>query len=137
MALGSLDALITLPLGTVSMVSSYGTLNAPFVFAYPWNMIHSDWAPIMVTENEWVHLPWHVFAIKQSEWTNPILAVVFFTFFGISSDARRAYKRAIGIIAKEIGLGGLKATKETCLDKLEMNSENVVFAHNGQLYATV
>ena len=135
MALAIFDALIVPAVQIGDVILGYRKLNAPFVFSYPWKLIHSDWTPITVPESEWTRFPWLVLAIKQMEWLNPILAVIFFAFFGTTVEARKLYKRALGSILGMVGLGTLKRKITMSLGvRVSGNTlENIVFASNGQM----
>ncbi|KZV69825.1 hypothetical protein PENSPDRAFT_652092 [Peniophora sp. CONT] len=106
LVLASLDILLTLPIGIVSItldvVQSLSVDEFPF---YPgWTFLHTDWEPFGVSYTELQADGTASLAEKYfGQWTSPILAFVIFGLFGVTPEARASYWRIISTIGGWVG----------------------------------
>lgn len=98
-ALGCFDIVLTLPLGIINVVSSFlqgGSSAIPIPFYPGWTILHTNWGPDFVPKKVWITYGfWDQFSVHWGEWINPLLALIFFTLFGISKDTRTFYRRIL------------------------------------------
>ena len=99
--LASVDLLMTLPLGIVSVALN---VKASFVegslsWYSGWTAVHSDWKPegIYYTDQAASGLS-YMAAGYLNYWSSPILAFVIFGLFGVTPEARATYCRIIRAI---------------------------------------
>ncbi|VDC01501.1 unnamed protein product [Peniophora sp. CBMAI 1063] len=93
--LASIDILLTLPFGIVSIVLTItAALSPPAYYPfYPgWTYLHTDWEPVAYTYADTIaggisNLAQLYFA----QWTSPVLAFVIFGLFGWTAEARQSY----------------------------------------------
>ena len=88
MALGCIDVVLVLPLSILLLVQGYA--GSPLPFWPGWDVIHSDWGPVSVPADEWKPFPWDNFEVRWDEWINVLLAVIFFSLFGVTEEALAA-----------------------------------------------
>jgi hypothetical protein len=110
LALASVDILLTLPFGILSVTEELITeINVlPSGYKYPmyfgWGLIHSDWAPFSFPYSAQVEGgSWSIFQFYFTNWTSPFLAFLLFALFGLASEARTTYWRGICAIGKVFG----------------------------------
>lgn len=109
MALGSVDALVMLPLGILGTVVDI--LGAKLVFWPGWSAVHEFWSDIVqVPRDEWAF--WDSFSVRLNEWVNVFLAVVFFVLFAFTPEARARYSRGFWTIARWLGMKRPKGGSE-------------------------
>lgn len=104
MALGSLDAIINLPIGILSLAYDFASqTDIPF---YPgWKVIHSTISEILQVPTE----DWDVSALNRFgfyiQLVLPIVwALTFFGFFGLTKDMRERYKSLFWLCVRPLGL---------------------------------
>lgn len=106
LALASIDILVTLPLGIVSVTlyvtNSLSNHHPPFYGG--WTADHSHWEPVVITYAE--TLAGGTSSVAQfyfSQWASTILAFAIFALFGVTSEARASYWKAICTIGSWFG----------------------------------
>lgn len=116
MALGSLDALITLPVGVTITTIFIQRAPAPhLVFWTGWTRIHEHWTPLLVTSEHWKHNAWSNLKVRLDEWLDVCLAGIFFLLFGLTREARASYARAFWRCAGGFGIRRVAANAEDLL----------------------
>lgn len=110
-ALGCFDAFITLPISLINLVISI-QLTPIFYFYQGWTFIHSDWGPFLYSRSMWSTFKWSVFSVRWDEWINPFLALVFFSLFGLTPDARQGYRRLFCFLKRPFGVRQKVSTEE-------------------------
>ncbi|KZV69630.1 fungal pheromone STE3G-protein-coupled receptor [Peniophora sp. CONT] len=107
LALASIDIVLTLPFGIVSVVLTVtSALDQPGAFNfYPgWTAIHSNWAPGYITCAELKGFGTASLALQYFIfWTGPVLSFVIFGLFGMTTEARASYWRVICTIGDWFG----------------------------------
>ncbi|KZV72480.1 fungal pheromone STE3G-protein-coupled receptor [Peniophora sp. CONT] len=96
LALASIDILVTLPLGIVTIVLQVLKLkkkHSSVPFYSGWDVVHSDWQPVGVSYAEALSRMYFTY------WTSPLLAFIIFVLFGLATDARATYRRIIRAIS--------------------------------------
>ena len=96
LALASIDILVTLPLGIVTMVLQVLKLrrnDTSVPFYSGWDEVHSNWQPTRFNYSAGV-----MSQVYFTYWTNPLLAFIVFGIFGITADTRRACRSALSVI---------------------------------------
>ncbi|KAI0036396.1 pheromone A receptor-domain-containing protein [Vararia minispora EC-137] len=107
LALASVDIVLTLPFGIVSVVEEVNDLfpGFPLQFYEGWTFTHSDWAPASYpyvayeSKGGWVLANYYL-----SRWSSVTLALVIFLLFGLTGDARATYRRGFYTVSKLFGL---------------------------------
>ncbi|KZV68487.1 hypothetical protein PENSPDRAFT_582281 [Peniophora sp. CONT] len=93
--LASIDLLLTLPFGIVSITLEFNSLRVQegFVpFYLGWTSVHSHWKPLSTPYTRLADLGTAYLAqIYFTQWTAPVLAFVIFGLFGLTSEARASY----------------------------------------------
>ncbi|VDB96016.1 unnamed protein product [Peniophora sp. CBMAI 1063] len=118
LALASIDALVTLPLGVVDVVLNIisitrdqgAAVRAAATIFYPgWNFVHTDhnWDPVGV-EYEKMKEMGDLRVMYFSYLSGPFLGFVVFGLFGLTREARAAYWR---IVERVMGFFGMTPTK--------------------------
>lgn len=103
LALGSLDAFITLPITILGLVEDL--MIGPLTIYQGWSFNHSGWAPVTLSSSEWKSSGfWSIFSTRLNEWINPLFAVIFFLLFGTTQEARAWYRRTLWLLVKPFGL---------------------------------
>ena len=107
LALASIDILITLPFGVVSLALAISANVAqdtlPLYFG--WSVLHDDWDPIGVPYEELqANGAASLADFYFIYWSSPVLAFVIFALFGVTAEARASYWRAIRTIGGWLGL---------------------------------
>ncbi|VDB87017.1 unnamed protein product [Peniophora sp. CBMAI 1063] len=92
--LASIDILLTLPIGTVTLILTIKGLlpSGPIPFYFGWTNDHTDWQPPSLLYAQLVSGGTLTVTIRYfSQWTSPFLAFVIFGLFGVTSEARASY----------------------------------------------
>ncbi|KZV65157.1 fungal pheromone STE3G-protein-coupled receptor [Peniophora sp. CONT] len=106
LVLASIDILLTLPAGIVSItmdiVQSLSVDEFPFYQG--WTFLHTEWEPVAVSyadlqASKHTTLAQNYFAY----WSSPVLAFVIFGLFGVTPEARASYWRIICTIGGWFG----------------------------------
>lgn len=103
-ALGLIDSLLTLPITTFKLTLSFLEVGTQFSFYQGWTLIHSDWEPALVPKRIWSTYKWIVVVEHWSNWTGPFTAVVFFSLYGLTPEARKGYHRFFRLMRKPFGV---------------------------------
>ncbi|VDC00187.1 unnamed protein product, partial [Peniophora sp. CBMAI 1063] len=109
LALASIDVLVTLPLGAISLAlflipatRNDGDIEASNITFYPgWHFLHTNWGPTGSTYDE-IKAAGNL-RLQQlyfSYWTGPLLAFVIFGLFGLTPDARATYGQLVGALMR-------------------------------------
>lgn len=98
LAFASIDILLTLPIGIVSivLVVAASASQASLIFYPGWAYDHTNWDPESYPYS--LEVAPGVRAVAQlyfNQWTSPVLAFVIFGLFGVTSEARASYYRVI------------------------------------------
>jgi pheromone a factor receptor len=101
LALASADIVLSLPLTIYSLVRA-----AQAARPWPgWSVVHEDWSQVLVhsaavmsRDNE------GLIARMMSKYLCPVLAIIFFLFFGVSDDALNEYTKWARKVAGSLGL---------------------------------
>lgn len=92
LALGCLDAIITLPITITNMIASIAEIGQLLDFYPGWSFLHSDWEPLLYPKSTWSMGKWLMFTVHWDEWINLFFALVFFCIFGLTPEARKGYR---------------------------------------------
>ncbi|KAJ7712971.1 pheromone A receptor-domain-containing protein [Mycena olivaceomarginata] len=107
LALGCLDAAITLPISITNLVSLFVTLPSPTQKTLPiyvgWAANHADFSPFGIPYAALTDTRWDTFKTYFSCGQPALLAVVIFALFGMTSSARSAYWSRIAMIGQLLG----------------------------------
>ena len=98
LALASVDILLTLPMGIVTIVLfvKYQLSYGIFPFYFGWTSDHTNWQPESLYYVDILSGgTFNVAGVYFAHWTSPVLAFVVFGLFGVTSDARASYWRII------------------------------------------
>jgi hypothetical protein len=100
LAVGCADILLTLPVGILDVVSdALASIELSGTFpVYPgWFAIHTNWGPISTSLPELLESGgfWDNFAFYLSNWSSVILGFAIFALFGLTSETRATYWRAM------------------------------------------
>ncbi|KZV75897.1 STE3-domain-containing protein, partial [Peniophora sp. CONT] len=113
LALASIDVLVTLPLGAISLAlflipatRNDGDIAVDNISFYPgWHFLHTNWAPTGSSYEEIVAAGnLRLQQLYFSYWTGPMLAFVIFGLFGLTHDARATYRRTIRAFKRLLGM---------------------------------
>ena len=125
LALASIDILFTLPIGVVSLVLNISEPleqgnGLPF---YPgWALLHDNWEPQSVSYAEVQAAGTSTLVeLYLIHWTSPVLAFAIFGFFGLTTETRASYRRAIRAVFGRLGwnLGRSARNARSTLDAIE------------------
>ncbi|KAI0027423.1 pheromone A receptor-domain-containing protein [Vararia minispora EC-137] len=94
LALASVDAVLTLPIGIANVIEQ--TYNFAPGHSFPlfvgWTLTHSDWAPISVSYADIQAAgSWSFTNYYLGSWSSGALALVMFSLFGLTPEARATY----------------------------------------------
>ncbi|KZV66007.1 fungal pheromone STE3G-protein-coupled receptor [Peniophora sp. CONT] len=106
LALASIDILVTLPNGIISVVlnTTAGLEAGSFPFYSGWHKIHSDWQPVTYTYDEILAAgSAYVAEFYGTFWSALILSFVIFALFGTTAEAIALYWRIISGVARWFG----------------------------------
>lgn len=99
LVLASVDILLTLPIGIVSLtLNIVGALSAlnDVPFYRGWTFLHADWEPEGISYAEIQAYGTATLAESYfGQWSSPVLAFVIFGLFGVTPEARASYWRII------------------------------------------
>lgn len=93
LALGTIDGVLTLPLGILKVVANHSRSHASLEF-YPaggWRALHAHWTPERIPAALWRADVWAVYAVRFDQWICPFLGVVIFLLCGLHKEARAKY----------------------------------------------
>ncbi|KZV65956.1 STE3-domain-containing protein [Peniophora sp. CONT] len=113
LALASIDIILTLPIGVVSIVLAVVAQLSDgngLPFYRGWTYDHTDWEPEGYTYRFIAADGTSVAQIYFTEWSSPVLAFAVFGLFGVTSEARTSYWRIICTVG---GWFGWKPTPRT------------------------
>ena len=104
MALGCIDAVITLPISIFEVISEIAP--PPAIQFYPgWHAIHSDFSSIgTIPASAWKKDLWSIVDVEWDLWINPLTAIFFFALFGMTKEVRTFYRRCFRKIVTPLGL---------------------------------
>ncbi|KZV66402.1 STE3-domain-containing protein [Peniophora sp. CONT] len=105
-ALASIDIILTLPIGIVSVILAVTTsLSDGSLKLYSgWAYVHTDWEPEGRSYGDFVALGASTVAQEYfTRWVSPVLTFVIFSLFGVTSEARGTYWRVICTICSWFG----------------------------------
>jgi hypothetical protein len=109
LALACVDIVLTLPVGVLGAVSAVieetlSPLGSVYEFYYGWSNVHTNWGPVNSSYPD-VRVVgfWAIFQLYLALWTSPILAIVIFSLFGLTTEARAMYWRGICAVGKLFG----------------------------------
>lgn len=93
LALASIDILLNLPFGIVSLVLEIKVFVDYGEKFYPgWGAVHDEWAPQSLPYADAQNFGTSYLAQTYfAYWTSPVLAFFIFGLFGVSSEARASY----------------------------------------------
>ncbi|VDC04657.1 unnamed protein product [Peniophora sp. CBMAI 1063] len=96
-AFASLDVLLTLPIGIVSVIlTAIAESSQDWVFYRGWAFDHKNWGPVSVPYEIQVAAGSSALAQRYfAQWTSPVLAFALFGLFGVTSEARASYWRVL------------------------------------------
>ena len=106
LVLASIDLLLTLPIGVVTIVLSAIQLRTQGIttFYSGWASDHTNWEPESYPYEEIVSLGASSLAPTYFVlWTSPVLALAIIALFGITAEARASYRRCACIVAERLG----------------------------------
>lgn len=112
-ALGCFDIFITLPITTTDMVTDIVGFGPGFMFYQGWTYIHDNWEPNIVLKSVWSKEKWGAFSAHWNEWINVLLALAFFFLFGLTSEARKGYRRFFRFLARPFGVKQVDNSQKT------------------------
>ena len=102
LALGSFDAVVTLPLNILAMVTNASQADT---FWPGWGAVHANISIIaQVPKCVWSVDFWANFALQESRWINVILGAMFFALFGAVPEARAKYLKIMRSILQALGI---------------------------------
>ncbi|VDC04654.1 unnamed protein product [Peniophora sp. CBMAI 1063] len=105
-AFASFDILLTLPFGIANIALSLAesSVSDSLVFYPGWTNDHVDWEPASYSYAERESAGSSAMAQQYfAQWTPPILAFAIFGIFGVTSEARASYRRAIHTAGRWFG----------------------------------
>jgi hypothetical protein len=99
--LGSLDILLTLPVGIIHLENEFKGLFPGFKLKFydGWRAVHSNWGPASVSYSLLVSVDGLIPA-----WFEIALAIVIFALFGLTADARATYRQIFYAVGRPFGL---------------------------------
>lgn len=111
-ALGCFDALLTMPITIMIMVTNIVVTVLLFNFYQGWTFIHSNWEPVIIPKSIWSTTKLGVFSVHWDEWINPFFALIYFTLFGLTPEARKGYRKLVCLVRRPFGATQGDGTKE-------------------------
>lgn len=83
-----------------------------FNFYQGWTFIHSNWEPVIIPKSIWSTTKLGVFSVHWDEWINPFFALIYFTLFGLTPEARKGYRKLVCLVWRPFGATQGDGTKE-------------------------
>lgn len=111
--LGCLDAFITLPITITGLVGNIIGIGPLFSFYLGWTAIHSDWEPTFFAKSMWSKIKWNVVSLSWDKWVNPFWALVFFSLFGLTPEARKGYRKLYRFLTNPFGVRPAESVEES------------------------
>lgn len=115
-ALGCFDSFITLPITITGLVGNIVGTGPLFSFYQGWTFMHSNWEPELFPKSMWSSIKWNVFSLDWDKWVNPFWALVFFSLFGLTTDARKGYRRVYRLLIRHFSVRPAESMKESLPD---------------------
>jgi pheromone a factor receptor len=104
--LGSLDLLVGLPLNIYFLVNQTRSL-LPWL---GWDEVHYGWHQILHISGAVMMRNDEIIVHRMlTKYTCPLLALIFFVFFGVSDDAISEYSRYLNTVRRALGVRENKA----------------------------
>jgi hypothetical protein len=108
LAIGSIDIILTLPLGIVQLALAirqyHEQYDSQLPFYQGWNTVHANWEPISISYSELVQDGAWTLAHQYFErWTSPLLGFAIFGLFGYSAEAQVTYRQVSRAVCKALG----------------------------------
>jgi pheromone a factor receptor len=101
MAIGAIEVLCTIPLGTFIIVYNAGNGVTPWV---SWADTHSNYSQVeQVASFIWRNDPHMEIGLELFRWSLVVCSLVFFALFGFADEARNCYRRVFTTLASRIG----------------------------------
>ncbi|KAI0031555.1 GPCR fungal pheromone mating factor, partial [Vararia minispora EC-137] len=99
LVLASLDIILTLPIAIASFVDQLSSPSPGYSIPLytGWKLTHSDWTPISLSYSDLETddgRGWTFTVYYLNHWSSVVLALVIFSLFGLTADARTTYRRA-------------------------------------------
>ncbi|VDB95841.1 unnamed protein product [Peniophora sp. CBMAI 1063] len=105
--LASIDIVLTLPIGIVTIAMEVVTALSPpkdFPFYPGWTYLHTRWDPFSYPYAAQEAFGTAFLAQNYiAEWTSPVLAFAIFGLFGFTSGARASYLRGVCVMCSLLG----------------------------------
>ncbi|KAI0316831.1 pheromone A receptor-domain-containing protein [Amylostereum chailletii] len=102
LALGMLDAVVTLPIGILGWVFSVLAMpHRPFVRSF--SAIHHDFSPISYAKEDYIRRPRDMLLVRLNDVVNVVLGAAVFGLFGMTNEARAVYRRAFWGVVRPFG----------------------------------
>ncbi|KZV59905.1 STE3-domain-containing protein [Peniophora sp. CONT] len=108
LALASIDVLLTLPMGIVSLVLFIlpPLHRGPLPFYQGWVRVHSDWGPESISYADLTAGgAANLAELYFQRWSSPVLVFAIFGLFGMTMEARTSYRRILRSVTVWSGLG--------------------------------
>ena len=106
LALASIDVLVTLPIGIMSLVLNVlaGVTQDYLPFYAGWTDLHTDWDPISSDSSDLRKSKTSIIVqFYFAAWSSPVLAFVIFGLFGLTKEARASYWRIVCTVGGWLG----------------------------------
>lgn len=111
--LGYLDAFITVPIAITGLAGNIIVTGSFFSFYQGWTIIHSDWELELFPKSMWSKITWNVFSVYWDKWIIPFWALVFFSLFGLTPEARKGYRRLYYYLGRPFGVRQAESMTES------------------------
>ena len=123
MALASTELVIVLPLNILSLSSALSHGLRPWV---SWAYVHSGWMRVSYFSRLIYTLDrkWYI-EFSVARWAIPVSGILFFLFFGLSSEARKDYVRVLDFV---LCMFGVKSTRSSDSSSSKSRSLYVFFS---------
>lgn len=121
--LGCVDAVITLPISIVRLVSK---LAPPPPSFYPgWDEVHANFSYIPVeTVGEWKEDWRATIQVRYDLWINLFSAFGFFALFGLTTEARTAYRSSYWKIMSPLGFKEPTSPEDTVISDMRFGTNS-------------
>ena len=122
MFLGCVELLLTLPLSVVDIILST-TSPSPISFYPGWTSVHRDFSTIpIITADEWRSDTWQTMCVELDLWISCFTATLLFATFGLTADARNAYRH---LFRKGMELLGLREQHHPLFSPMRLEENEV------------